>query len=177
MSNLLERSTIRQASLEDAKLISVLASATFYEAYFEQDESANLASYIQDAFDLEVVRSEITDAKSTFFVLLLNGMAVGYARLIAGSTLDCIRSTSSVIELKRIYLIERMWGTGLGKLLLEHCLNYAADRGFDALWLGVWDENVRAQSFYQKFGFREVGTIAFPYGDVVGTNLVLEKTL
>ena len=43
---------IRQATVEDAGLISVLAGVTFYEAYFRQDGSANLAAYILDSFDI-----------------------------------------------------------------------------------------------------------------------------
>lgn len=172
-----DRFSIRQATIDDAELISVLATTTFYEAYFEQDESANLASYIHESFEIENLRSEISDPASTFFLLFVDGKAVGYARTIAGSTLNCISASEKIIELKRIYLVERFWRAGAGKILLEHCINYAKENGNEIVWLGVWEENVRAHPFYKKFGFREVGTITFPYGDVVGTNLVLQKEL
>jgi ribosomal protein S18 acetylase RimI-like enzyme len=30
--------------------------------------------------------------------------------------------------------------------------------GYESLWLGVWDMNKPAISFYKKFGFSEVGS-------------------
>ena len=168
--------SIRQATPDDAVLISVLASTTFYEAYFEQDESENLASYIYPAFAVEALRAEIEDPTSTFFLIFQHGKAVGYARLIDDSTTDGI-TESRVIELKRFYLLERVWGTGIGNALLNHCIETARNRAFVAIWLGVWEENIRGQRFYAKCGFSKVGTLTFPYGDVDGTNLVLQKLI
>ncbi len=48
-----EQITIRRANLDDAVLISALATTTFFEAYFVQDESTNLAAYIYDSFKPE----------------------------------------------------------------------------------------------------------------------------
>lgn len=168
--------TIRNAGESDAALISVLASTTFYEAYFEQDESANLAGYICESFRLETLREELVDPEAKFFLIDMDGKAVGYAKLIAGSRIDSIKQ-ESVIELKRFYILERVWKTGVSRTLLEYCIAGAKTDGFDAIWLGVWEENRRAQAFYAKFGFNQVGTIQFPYGDVVGTNLVLQLVL
>ena len=176
MKTVNDKILIRRATAADATLIAVLASTTFYEAYFEQDESANLARYIAESFDIETIAAELADPRSTFFIISLNEKAVGYARLIAGSTTDGV-SAGGVIELKRIYILERLWGKSVGEALLDHCIGAAVERGFAVIWLGVWDENLRAQRFYAKFGFREVGKISVPYGDVVGVNLVLEKLL
>ena len=176
MSVTADNISIRKASVNDAVLISVLASTTFYEAYFEQDESSNLAGYIHESFDLATVRAEIADPQSTFFLIFFEGKAVGYARLIDGSTTEGV-TAGRVIELKRIYILERVWGTGIGETLLMHCVETARNRGFATIWLGVWEENQRAQKFYAKYGFKRVGTVTFPYGDVDGTNLVLQLPL
>ena len=176
MNDLAEKIEIRQATFDDLVLISVLASTTFYEAYFEQDGSANLARYIHESFALDALTTEFQDRKTTFLLVFVNGKAVGYARLIEDSAIDGIISPGS-IELKRIYVLERYWGTGAGKALLEQCIGLASDRGSESIWLGVWEENRRAQAFYAKYDFRKVGTVTFPYGDVVGTNLVLELKL
>ena len=176
MSHLAENISIRRATVDDAVLISVLASTTFYEAYFEQDESANLAGYIHESFEIKTIRSEIEDPRSTFFLIFLDGKVVGYAKLIDDSTTDGV-ADGRVVELKRIYLVERVWGTGIGDKLVTYCIETAKNRGFAAIWLGVWEENTRAQKFYTKYGFYKVGTVTFPYGDVDGTNLVLEKSL
>lgn len=176
MNNFADRVKICQATGADAKLIVVLGTVTFYEAYFEQDDPHDLANYIAESFAPERIRAELEDENASFFIIYLDEKAVGYAKLRTGSKVDCIKSENS-IELQRIYTIERVYGTGIGALLLEHCLETAGQRGFETLWLGVWEENRRAQKFYAKHGFKRVGELTFPYGESVGTNFVLEKIL
>jgi ribosomal protein S18 acetylase RimI-like enzyme len=167
---------IRQASEADAALVSVLGTVSFYEAYYEQDDPHDLASYIRESFEIEKIRAELADPRTTFLIIFRAEKAVGYAILREGSKIDCIKSENS-IELQRIYTIERVYGTGAGECLLKHCLATARQRGFATLWLGVWEENLRAQKFYAKYGFTRVGELAFPYAGTVGTNFVLEKIL
>ena len=166
---------VRRADASHAVLISVLGAATFYEAYFEQDESADLADYCRVSFAPDKIRAEIENPNATFFIAYSNGKAIGYAKLRTGETIDSVSENS--IELQRIYILERFWGKGVGEILLNHCLETAREKGFQAFWLGVWEENIRGQKFYAKFGFRQIGTLTFPYGETVGINLVLEKEL
>lgn len=173
---LLSEVEIRQASADDSLLVSALATVTFYEAYFEQDTPADLSNYLYESFSVEQVTDELSDPNTVFFIAFRSGKAVGYAKLLDGSTADGVGGKRPV-ELKRIYLVERVWGTGIGERLLAHCEAAARDRGHDVLWLGVWQENRRGQNFYRKHGFRKVGTITFPYGDSVGINDVMMKDL
>ncbi|HMQ02623.1 MAG TPA: GNAT family N-acetyltransferase [Pyrinomonadaceae bacterium] len=167
---------ISQATIGDAPLVSILATVTFYEAYFEQDTPTDMANYLFDSFSLDQIRTELADPNTSFFVAYLKGKAIGYAKLIANSSTDGVTGNSP-IELKRIYLVERAWGTGIGKKLLAFCENFCSEKGHDVIWLGVWQENRRGQNFYAKHGFQKVGTITFPYGDSVGINDVMEKPL
>ena len=176
MTNFANKVTIRQANADDAKLIAVLGAVTFYEAYFEQDDPPDLANYILDSFEPNKIRAEIENPNSTFFIIFLEESAVGYAKMREASKADCIKSENSV-ELQRIYIVERVFGKGIGEILLKHCLETAKQKGFETLWLGVWEENKRAQKFYEKHGFQRVGTLTFPYGDIVGINFVMEKVL
>ncbi len=167
---------IRKAGDSDARLISVLAATTFYEAYFEQDTPHDLAAYIGESFDLDVIKTQLSDRDSTFLIVFLDQKAVGYAKLIAGSRDPSIASKRT-IELKRIYILERVWRKGVGEKLLERCVEIARQLGNDSIWLGVWERNERAWAFYKKQGFVKTGTLEFPYGDSVGINYVMEKVL
>ncbi len=167
---------IRQANADDVHLLSVLSSTTFYEAYFEQDDPHNLSGYITASFDIESVAEQLADPASTFFIAYYLGHAVGYAKLDAASR-DPRVQTDRTLELKRLYALERVWGKGVGEALLVHCEQFAMDTGYASIWLGVWQENRRGQSFYKKHGFVKRGTLEFPYGEVVGINDVMEKTL
>lgn len=167
---------IRLASPEDAKLISALGIVTFYEAYYEQDTPQDMAEYLNESFSVDRIDGEFLDPNTCFYIAYREGKAVGYAKLISGSRTDCVTGKDP-IELKRIYLVERVWGTGIGEMLLRHCIEHARKGGHDTLWLGVWQENARGQRFYAKHGFTKVGTITFPYGDTEGINDVMEVRL
>jgi len=176
MKTITDKIEIRKATATDAKLISVLGTVSFYEAYFEQDNTHDLANYIHESFEMEKIRAEIADKNVAFFIIYLNEKAVGYAKMREDSKIDCITNENS-IELQRIYTIERVYSRGIGEHLLKHCLEIAKTRGFETLWLGVWEENKRAQKFYAKHGFKRVGELNYPYGESVGINFVLEKIL
>lgn len=176
MSKFADKIEIRKAHRADAKLVSVLGTVSFYEAYFEQDNAHDLANYIHESFELNKIRAEITDKNAAFFIIFLNEKAVGYAKMREDSKVDCIKTENS-IELQRIYIIERVYGKEIGENLLKYCFESAKARGFETLWLGVWEENKRAQKFYAKHGFKRVGELNFPYGESVGINFVLEKVL
>ena len=167
-----EKISIRKAlAAEDAKLVAVLGAVTFYEAYYEHDDPADLAGYIADAFSTKRIRAEMESPHAAFFIIYADERAVGYAKMRTDSRADCIEEENS-IELQRIYILERVFGRGIGETLLKHCLETARRKGFRTLWLGVWEENLRAQRFYIKHGFRRVGTLSFPYGGGEGVNFV-----
>jgi ribosomal protein S18 acetylase RimI-like enzyme len=167
---------IRQAAAGDVRLLSVLASTTFYEAYFEQDDPHNLSDYISESFNIKNLSNELTGQELTFFIAFISGAAVGYAKLDAASR-DPSIITRRTIELKRLYTLERIWGKGVGEALLRHCEQFAIETGCESIWLGVWQQNERGQRFYRKQGFEKRGTLEFPYGEAVGINDVMEKTL
>ena len=168
--------SISRASGEDARLIAALATVTFFETYFEQDDPQDMANYLADTFAPENIAAELADPSSYFFIAYRRGRAVGYAKLRGGAPHESVTSPNP-IELQRIYLVERVWGIGAGTALLQHCLEFARDLGKDTLWLGVWEENPRALAFYEKHGFKRVGTLEFPYGDTIGINAVMRISL
>jgi diamine N-acetyltransferase len=168
--------TIRRADAGDARLISTLATVTFFEAYFEQDEPPDLANYLVESFSPEVVAEELADPDSFFFIMYRGGKTIGYGKLRDKEPHLSITSPNA-IELQRIYLVERVWGSGIGDRLLDHCVEFARNKGKEVLWLGVWEENLRALRFYKKHGFERVGTLEFPYADTVGVNAVMQLRL
>jgi ribosomal protein S18 acetylase RimI-like enzyme len=81
------------------------------------------------------------------------------------------------VKLVRIYAGKARIGKGMGTALMRACLDEAASRGCDTIWLGVWERNERAQEFYRKWGFEEAGTQAFQLGAEMQTDLLMQKTV
>ncbi len=167
---------IRKAETSDIKIICALGVTTFYEAYFLQDDSRDLASYILESFSSEQIEKELNDKDSTFFIAEFDGYAVGYAKLRANAPAECLREANAV-EIQRIYILEKMKGRRVGDALMQRCFDEARRRSYEAVWLGVWEKNTAAQGFYLKYGFVKVGELDFPYGETVGTNHILKLDL
>ena len=163
---------IRRAQVKDALILSALAGATNYETYFETDEPEDLAKYIADYFNPSQMKIELEDKNSTFFLAEIGGKAVGYAKLLEGKPVECVRNENT-IELQRIYVLEKLIRRGVGKILLEKCLEEARSRNFDSLWPKVFDLNARAIEFYRRQNFEHIGEDGFYYGEQRFTCLVM----
>jgi ribosomal protein S18 acetylase RimI-like enzyme len=62
-------------------------------------------------------------------------------------------------------------------MLMSASLDAARARGAVGVWLGVNEENAKAQRFYGKHGFEKVGTKQFKVGDKLEDDHVLERAL
>jgi ribosomal protein S18 acetylase RimI-like enzyme len=49
--------------------------------------------------------------------------------------------------------------------------------GGRTVWLGVYDRNVRAVAFYERQGFRQVGTREFEFGGRIYVDPVMARSL
>ena len=167
---------IRRAGLNDLKLISALGIATCYEAYFELDPSHDLAEYCVEFFSLEKVKAELEDPNSTYLIAESEGNAVGFAKLREGKKIDCLEGRNAV-EVQRIYLLEKVKGTGVGRALMEKCREIGRAKGYQTLWLGVWDKNIKAQKFYERIGMKNIGSCDFSDGKNKFINFVFADDL
>ena len=155
--------TIRPATTDDINILAALGTTTCYEAYFEIDPSSDLADYCARIYSPENIRTEFNDPNSTYFIAEINDRAVGFAKLRENNRVDCL-GDAHAIELQRIYVLERLKGQNVGKALITRCLDSAREKGYDTLWLGVWEKNMRAQRFYEKIGMNNIGTTDFSDG-------------
>jgi diamine N-acetyltransferase len=168
--------SIRKAGISDVKIICALGVTTFYEAYFAFDDSSDLAEYVLENFSVGQIEKELKDKNSTFFIAEIEKGAVGYAKLRENAPAECLAGENT-IEIHRIYILEKMKGKRVGDALMKKCFDEARRKNYKSVWLGVWEENLLAQKFYQKYGFEKVGELQFPYADVIGTNYVLKLKL
>jgi diamine N-acetyltransferase len=60
---------------------------------------------------------------------------------------------------------------------MEKCCEIGREKGYETLWLGVWDKNIAAQRFYEKIGMGNVGTTDFSDGKNEFINLVFAKNI
>lgn len=169
---------IRQAAVEDAKLLADLAYTTFWDAFAHHPKNApdDLNHYMRQAFSLEQINAELADAKNIFLIAEYEGEAAGYAKIV----IDVIEPgiiAERPVELSRLYSHQKYLGQGVGQTLMDACFERAKKENRDVMWLGVWEYNPRAQRFYEKNGFRVVGKHTFLLGSDPQTDLLMQKEL
>jgi ribosomal protein S18 acetylase RimI-like enzyme len=80
-------------------------------------------------------------------------------------------------ELSKIYVLPDAHGGGVARELLAAAVEVARDIGAAGMWLGTNQANVRAQRFYEKSGFEQIGTKRFHVGDRWEDDFVYELPL
>ena len=170
--------TIRQATADDAKVLTDLAYTTFWDAFAHHPKNApdDLNHYMRQAFSLEQTTAELTDVKSIFLIAEIEGEAAGYAKIISDHIEEGIIAERPV-ELNRLYSHQQFLGRGIGQALMDACFERARADGCDVMWLGVWEFNPRAQRFYEKNGFRVVGSHVFQLGEDAQTDVLMQREI
>lgn len=69
------------------------------------------------------------------------------------------------IELHQLYLAESAKGSGVADALMRWAIGEARTRGHAILYLSVFTENPRAQAFYRRYGFVDIGRNPFRVGN------------
>lgn len=138
---------IRKAKLEERSVIRQLAIAIWPQTY------GHLLSAVQIDYMLELFYSEDALQKDFekpgyyFFIINVGGGDAGYAGVE--------QKTEEHWHLHKLYLSSQHQGLGLGKKLILHVENFAADCGAKYLTLDVNRHN-KARHFYEACGYKIV---------------------
>ena len=168
--------TVRRAVVADASVLAELGASTFTETFAEANTPEDFAAYMAASFSEAIQRAELEDANTTVFLAEREGEALGYIMVREGRTPSCI-AVEETLEIARLYARKSTLGTGVGATLMQRALAEAANRGKDAVWLGVWEHNARAIRFYEQWDFHPAGTQPFLLGTDLQTDLVMVRRI
>ncbi|MCQ4122304.1 GNAT family N-acetyltransferase [Rhodococcus tibetensis] len=172
---------INSAGIWDSEAIADVAAATFPLACPPGATQDDIATFIDDVLSAERFSEYLTDPCRTVLKVTHQGAIVGYAMLIDGEPADpeVARTVSlrPVTEISKLYVLPGNHGTGVASALMDAIVERALAADCAGLWLGVNQENLRAQRFYQKHGFETVGTKTFLVGSQLHHDFVMQRAL
>lgn len=170
---------LRKATSEDVPFISQLGAHVFAVTFGHSVEAHELQKYLEEAYSNEATLNDILSPSKDMIVAVdpSQGSVIGFALLTRGSSEPCIAHLENTIELQRIYVHPDSHGMGIGKLLIQKVEELARDQGFVHMWLGVWEENKKAEKVYERSGYKIVGSHNFVIGGVVQKDWIMLKTL
>ncbi len=168
--------SVRLASKKDIPKLRQLACDSFYVTYGPFNPGHVLDDYVADNFSHEQLSHELKDVKNHFYVAEAKGQIVGYMKLAEDNLPDCAVE-GKPLEISRIYADPELKGRGIGSSLIKIAEDEAKSMGYDALWLGVFQINEPAVSFYKKKGFSIAGVTIFMMGDDAQDDYIMMKGL
>ena len=196
---------IQDTVAADADAIVRIGVATFTLSYGHSMSAEHVQAYLAEAYTRGAISKDLACDQNRFLVARLNSAlpaenskAVGFIRMKLGTTEPCVPPDVPVCELHRIYVSSDHFGGGTGQRMMERGLEWARDHllgskrldraGDDVanqgakerragVWLGVWEENVKAQRFYRRWGFEEIGAHDFNVGGTTHRDIVMIKWL
>lgn len=168
---------IRRATAADAAALAAFGARTFFETFAVDNTPSDMRLHLESAWGIELQRAEILDEKlDTLLACAAGGVIAGFAQL-QDERAPAAPATIRAVELKRFYVDKPWQGRGLARELMAAVEQCARARGARELWLGVWERNERAQAFYRKCGFTQVGTQIFVVGTDPQTDQVMLREL
>ena len=155
---------IRRASEKDAAELSLIAGASFLEAFADALGGGDIVGHVETKLSPAAFRKLMGDGGAAWLVEHAETQApLGYA-LVTRPDLP-VPTSAADRELRRIYFLPRCHGTGVAAELLDAITAQIRESAATRLLLGVYAGNARAAGFYTKHGFNKIGERAYQVGD------------
>lgn len=172
MSNL----EIIKAMPSDVILLQKISRKTFAETFALQNTTTDMQKYLESNLSTEVLTNEIINPESEFYFVKYKHVAIGYLKINIGNAQTELKFDNAV-EIERIYVLKDYQGLKAGNALLNKAIGIARHRNAEWLWLGVWEKNTNAISFYKKYGFVTFDKHIFKLGDDMQTDILMHLKL
>ncbi|HWF01337.1 MAG TPA: GNAT family N-acetyltransferase [Caulobacteraceae bacterium] len=169
-----QRAVIRRAGPADAEALAQIGAASFTQSFGHQYPAQDLADFLALHHTKEKALGWLTAPDVAVWLVECDGETVGHA-LVGPCALPHPEAAPQDPELKRIYLLAKFHGGGLGRRLMDEALAWAQRDGPRRIWIGVWSENARAIALYEGAGFAKVGEYEFVVGRVRDKEFILRR--
>ena len=176
---------IRPATASDIPALTALAADTFPLACPPTTTREAMDAHIAAKLNADVIGGWVSSPTHSVVVAdaVVAGTLDGYALATFGPcgdpeaamALDRLGVTSDPVhELSKIYVRAEAQGNGLATALMEAAIGATrAAHGDSPVWLGTNDANLRAQAFYRRHRFAQVGTRTFVVGGSRESDVVM----
>jgi ribosomal protein S18 acetylase RimI-like enzyme len=173
--------SITEATESDLDELADVAARTFGLACPPSATPDNVAAFIAANLSRARFADSLVDPDRVVLAARDAERMLGYATLIRGVTDDADVQAAvwlrPAVELSKMYVLPDVHGAGVSAALMTAALERAVRLGAACVWLGVNQENQRAQRFYGKHGFEVSGTKTFQLGAGLEHDYVMVRPL
>ncbi|MGE7837249.1 GNAT family N-acetyltransferase [Viridibacillus arvi] len=167
---------IIKCNREDLQLLREISIETFNDTFSNQNSPENMKAYLERAFNSKQLEKELTNISSGFYFICFNEEIAGYLKVNINDT-QSEKMGDESLEIERIYIRKKFQRKGFGKYLINKAVEIAEEQNKKNIWLGVWEKNMNAISFYKKIGFVQTGSHSFIMGNEEQIDVIMTRTL
>lgn len=142
MNTSLEEINIRPMDIKDNPALAKLIRGTLEEFGANRPGTVYYDESTDHLFEIFQI------PRAVYYVAELNGEVVGGGGIFPTEGLQ-----TDTCELVKMYLYPQVRGIGLGKHLIQKCIDYAKEAGYRKIYLETMPELKQALKVYEKFGF------------------------
>ncbi|RVT67772.1 GNAT family N-acetyltransferase [Niallia taxi] len=168
--------TIKKCMIEDVNMLQEISYETFNETFKDQNSPENMASYLEKAFTIEQLKTELKNPSSQFFFVFVHNEIAGYLKVNTDNAQSEAIGADS-LEVERIYVKSKYQKLGLGQQLFNKAIDVSYELNKKKIWLGVWEKNENAIAFYKRNGFVQTGAHSFYMGEEEQIDFIMTKTI
>lgn len=168
--------TIIKVTISDINELQKIGRQTFQETFADSNSEENMRSYLEEGFSVEKLTTELNNENSEFYFAKNDNEVIGYLKVNFRESQTELKDNKA-LEIERIYVSKEFHGKSVGQLLYNKAIEVAKQKDAEYVWLGVWEENPRAISFYKKNGFVEFDKHIFRLGDDEQTDIMMKLNL
>jgi GNAT superfamily N-acetyltransferase len=147
--------TFHRATIQDVPVLRRLADRIWRVSYAGTISDAQMEYMLAWMYSEETIKHELADDVH-WEIVRHDGNDAGYFSMTFAS--------DGIAKLNKLYLVPELQGRGLGQVILARVFSLAAQHGACEVRLQVNKGNTRAQSAYERFGFRRVEAAVFDIG-------------
>lgn len=168
--------SIRNINSADLILLQKISKQTFSETFLPFNSPENINSYLENELSVKKLSTELANKNSTFYFAEVDTTPVGYLKINVLDAQTEIKE-GNALEIERIYVLKEFHGAKVGQKLFEKAMELAIQKSVDYIWLGVWEQNLKAIRFYKKNGFVIFNKHVFKLGEDEQTDLMMKLEL
>lgn len=170
---------VEEPGTADLAELAAVAAITFPLACPPAVSDDNVAAFIAANLSVDAFAGYLTDPDRVVLIARDEQRILGYAMLIRGVPEDADVQQAvplrPAVEISKMYTLPDVHGAGVSGALMTESLRRSEQLGAACVWLGVNQENQRAQRFYAKSGFRVSGTKSFRLGESIENDYVMVR--
>lgn len=170
------KTEIREARPSDLYNLAVLKQQVWISTYASDGLMDVYSKYVLSEYSAQAVQLSIADPSKRILLALQKDCLLGCAE-IQTIPMSPTNGFKPSIEISTLYILEKFQKQGIGKKLMNACIDQIKQLNHNMIWLTVYHKNKNAIDFYLRQDFKQIGETDFLLGEEKHKNYIMIKDI